>query len=318
MAVSRWMPRFIGPLVLVAILLTLDVGDVAVALRRVDLMALAGACLAVLPTVPFRSSRWRMLVEAGGAELGGMEALHAYAFSIVAGAATPGRLGELVKVGHLRNRGVPASTALLSVSLDRLFDVVFLIVVGAGAVVAVSGLRSPWLIAAASGGAALSCGAVIAIVLSERGSAVPLAILTRLVPARWSQRVARLLESTAAQAKKLPRRTLTMCGVLTALTWLATYFAVYLCAVGLRLDVPFLDVCGVTAVSSLVTFLPISILGLGTRDAALIALLAPYGVAASDAVALSALYLGITLWVVLACAYSLLTPAARAWKRGWT
>jgi glycosyltransferase 2 family protein len=313
--VSRWLPRLLGPLVLAVILLRLDVTEIAAVLERVSVLPVAGACLAVLPTLPLRSWRWRLLLEGAGTRLAPLEALNAYAFSIVVGSATPGRLGELIKIGYLRNKGVATSVAVLSVALDRLFDLAFLIVVGAGALAAFFGGRSATVLLPILLAMAVFCAAVWRYAVSSHGRRVAQGLFSRLLPAAWSQRFPRAIASVVGQAKALPRSTLLAVGLLTALTWIATYLAVYLCAVGLGLDVPFFDICGVTAISSLVTFLPISILGLGTRDASLIALLAPYGVPATGAVALSALYLGITLWVVLVCSYSLATPAAGAWRR---
>lgn len=310
----RWLPRLLGPLLLGIILLRLDLGEVAAALEGVWVLPVAGACLAVLPTVPLRSWRWRILVAASGSRLGAVEALNAYAFSIVVGAATPGRLGELIKIGYLRNRRVPTTAAVLSVGLDRLLDIAFLVTVGAGALAAHFGGRSPAVVLPAMLGTAMLGGVTLRYAVSSHGRRAAGSIAARLLPAAISKRILPAIASLGSHARGLSAPTLGAVGVLTALTWITTYLAVYLCAVGLGFEVPFLDVCGVTAVSSLVTFLPISILGLGTRDVSLIALLAPYGVPATGAVALSALYLGITLWVVLACSYSLFTPAANAWR----
>jgi len=310
----RWLPRLLGPLLLGIILLRLDLGELAAAFEGVWLLPVAGACLAVLPTVPLRSWRWRILVAASGTRLEAVEALNAYAFSIVVGAATPGRLGELIKIGYLRSKGVSTSAAVLSVGLDRLLDVAFLAIVGAGALAAHFGGRSAAVVASAMLGTAVLGVAALSYALSAHGRRAAGSLVSRLLPLALSRRIQPAISSLGSQAEGLSKSTLGAVGLLTALTWIATYLAVYLCAVALGLDVPFLDVCGVTAVSSLVTFLPISILGLGTRDVSLIALLAPFGVPATGAVALSALYLGITLWVVLACSYSLVTPAASAWR----
>jgi len=296
------------------ILLRLDLGEVAAALEGVWALPVVGACLAVLPTVPLRSWRWRILVAASGERLGAVEALNAYAFSIVVGAATPGRLGELIKVGYLRNKRVPTTAAVLSVGLDRLLDVAFLATVGAGALAAQFVGRSAAVVVTAMFATAVLGVAALSYAVSSHGRRAAGELVSRLLPVASSRRIRPAIASLGSHAEGLSASTLGAVGLLTVITWIATYFAVYLCAVALGLDVPFFDLCGVTAVSSLVTFLPISILGLGTRDVSLIALLAPHGVAATGAVALSALYLGITLWVVLACSYSLMTPAASAWR----
>jgi len=70
------------------------------------------------------------------------------------------------------------------------------------------------------------------------------------------------------------------------------------------------------AACSLVTLLPVSVLGLGTRDVALMVMLAPHGVASTGAVALSTLILSMLLCNSAICAFSLLTPAGRLrWRQ---
>lgn len=308
-AARRWLPRLLGPAALGVILLQLDLGEIARALGRVSAPTLAGAYLVVLPAFPLRSWRWKILLESQGAKLGALEALNAYAFSIVVGAATPGRLGELVKIAYLRRRRFPTTVAVWTVALDRLLDLAFLVMVGAAFLPAFAGGRgAAWALPALVVTAAV---AVAGLRYALRGRAGRAAgrLAARLLPERASQRWLPAVASLAERTRALPASTLASVAILTALAWVVSYLSVYLCAVALGLRVPLLDVCGVTAVSSLVSFLPISILGLGTREASLIALLAPYGVPAPEAVALSALFLSLTFWSVLVCSYSLLSPA---------
>lgn len=309
-AARRWLPRLLGPIVLGIILLRLDLADIVQALERASTAVIALACVVVLPVFPLRSWRWRLLLESQGTKLGAIETLNAYAFSIVVGAATPGRIGELVKISYLRRRRVPTTVALLTVGVDRILDLFFVIFVGLAALAAFAGGRTRAVLLLALVATAVACAAALRYALSPHGRRTARRFLALILPERWSQQSLAALETLFARMTALPRSTLAAAGFLTALAWLATYLSLYLCAIALGLEIPFLDLCGVTAVSSLVSFLPISILGLGTRDATLIALLAPYGISATRAVALSALYLSIILWGVLVCSYSLMTPAA--------
>jgi uncharacterized protein (TIRG00374 family) len=66
-------------------------------------------------------------------------------------------------------------------------------------------------------------------------------------------------------------------------------------AVDLEIGFAYLAVC--LSVAGVITLLPISISGLGTRDAALIAMFAPLGIAASQAMAFSTIYF-LTFYVM--------------------
>ena len=63
----------------------------------------------------------------------------------------------------------------------------------------------------------------------------------------------------------------------------------------LGIDVPFADLGWVRSAIDLLLILPISIAGLGVRDASLVALMTPLGVMSSTAIAFSFLLLGVTL-----------------------
>ena len=93
---------------------------------------------------------------------------------------------------------------------------------------------------------------------------------------------------------------------LTAVSWAITYAANYLYCSSLGLPVGYLEIAAISALCSLIAALPISIAGAGTRDAALIAILAPLGIAPAEAVALSALMLSNVLFVGAVCALSFL------------
>jgi hypothetical protein len=86
-----------------------------------------------------------------------------------------------------------------------------------------------------------------------------------------------------------------------ALTIAATLLgivATWWLAVALQLPVPFVTLAWVRSVVMLLAMLPVTISGLGVREGALVALLAPYGVLGPDALALALLVFGVTVAAV--------------------
>ena len=77
-----------------------------------------------------------------------------------------------------------------------------------------------------------------------------------------------------------------------------------------------IELAGISALASLVTLLPISVLGAGTRDLALIVLLAPYGIGRVEALALSTLFLALALANAFMCLPTLFVRAARLDRSG--
>jgi uncharacterized protein (TIRG00374 family) len=306
----RWVRLSLGPLLLLWILASIDRGALLRALLGADPLLLLVAYVTVLPTVPLRAYRWGLL----GAEVTGESAgsrLSAYAYALFVGVATPGRLGELVKAVYLSRKGLSWGAALSSVLLDRLLDVAFLLLFAAFglsllALPLASGIATPVFAVVVVAGVALAFYAT-----RPAPAAFVLRVLGALSPARFRARIDALPGDFFAGIQRVSARALALCCGLTALAWLLTYASNYLLALGLGMTLSFGQIAAISAVCSLIALLPISVLGAGTRDAALIVILARYGYDASQAVAFSTLLLSLSLWTGLACAPSLLTEAAR-------
>jgi uncharacterized membrane protein YbhN (UPF0104 family) len=105
--------------------------------------------------------------------------------------------------------------------------------------------------------------------------------------------------------------------LLTAVSWGVTYGANYCFGLSLGLPLSYFEMAGISAVCSLVASMPISIAGAGTRDAALIAILAGYGIGSAEAVALSTLMLSNVLFAGGVCSLAFVVgPLAGTQRAG--
>lgn len=299
----RRMRHAIGPLILVLILWTLDPRELFRALGAAEVGPLLAAYLVPLPAIALRSLRWRVLLGRRGAPWRSRELLALYAQSIAAGVATPGRVGELAKGALVAGRGVGLAHGLWSALLDRLADLGFLALLasGAAALHAAPGLGRGALVAPVA--LALVAGGPALAFLSGPGA--------QQLGARWLARLGRGPAVEVLPDAGTGAGAALGCALLTVASWALTYAANDLYCASLGLGVGYLEIAGISAVASLVAALPISIAGAGTRDAALILLLAPYGATPAQAVALSALMLSNVLFVGALCALAYLwTPPA--------
>lgn len=71
----------------------------------------------------------------------------------------------------------------------------------------------------------------------------------------------------------------------------------YLCVLSLNIDLSFVTIAWIRSVLFILGMLPISISGFGVREGTMVVLLRPYGVSATDAIALSLLFFGGRLWI---------------------
>ncbi len=315
---SRWLLAAIGPAILLVILLSIDGRE----LRRVLGSASAGlwafAYGATIPAIALRAVRLHVVL---GPDVGRprfVEVLNVYAYSLFVGTVTPGRLGEFIKVIHLTRWGASPGSALASVLLERIPDITFLLTVGAVslslfAFPELSGSAAPVLVV----GAPLVAMALFWLLLGP-GTRGVLRLLSSLMPKRLATKVGAAHDGFVAAMATVQRRTIAAVFLLTLAAWALNYLSNYLFARSLGLPLSYFEVAAISATCTLVALLPISIMGAGTRDAALIVMLAHYHATAPQAVALSLLFLSLIICNALLCAYSLATPAARFARRAET
>jgi hypothetical protein len=213
----------------------------------------------------------------------------AYFGSLFIGYLTPGRLGEFIKAAHVnRDCGVPAARAFSSVLSDRLFDLYALLIVGTLAILQL----------ALDGGELISVVVLLALMtlplwlyLNDRTYAFFQNIGLKLgKPGRKLFAAdGGILTEIRAGLRQLSIPQLLICVALTVLAYVIFFGECYLLALALRLPIDFPTTAFAIALGSLVTLVPISISGLGTREAAVVGYLSSLGVNAEAALSFSLL-----------------------------
>jgi uncharacterized protein (TIRG00374 family) len=309
---KKWIPRVIGPVILAIILFHLDFGTTIAALRQASAGLLILAYLMFIPSLFFRTVRWRVLMAPQKIHLSFWESFSVYALSISVGVVTPGRFGELIKGLYLRSKGNSLGSSFFSVFLDRLSDIVFLLIFGCWALSSfvAFGVESSagilWIILGVSFGMIM-----LWVVTRGRGNEAVTWLLRAAFPRSLKDRMTTEYQDFSEGFTKTKPRTLGGVFVLTALAWGANYWGIYLFGLALGFDIKFLVMAGIAAICALVSLVPISVMGVGTRDAVLILMLGKYGISEAGAVAFSTLILSMLVFNGLICSFSLLTPAVK-------
>jgi len=286
---KRWGPRILGILLFVFVLRTVGVGRVWTALREADPWPLIPAFLATIPFIAVKAWRWAGLAMGLGIfRIGPLEALRLYSIGIWWGQATPGQAGDFVKAWYLRRQGAALAPALTSCILDRLFDFVALFALSGLALFAYAGGDQSVILVIVL--FALVCF-MIAAVVTERWRTPLLAFLARLTPRPIRERLAGIELLRSLTELQLDARQLLPALAWTAASWIVSVGRVWLCFIALGVNLPLADFMIVVMLQTLAGL--ISVGGVGTRDAVLVAFLARYGYDGGQAVAISFLILGL-------------------------
>jgi uncharacterized protein (TIRG00374 family) len=290
---AKRLVRLAGPVLFLAILSRIDLGRTAEMLRAVHLQYLLAA-LALYPClILLKAWRWRMLLQQQGIAYGLLPAFAAYNSALAAGYVTPGRLGEFIRALYLtKDKGVALGHAFSSVVLDRLLDLYLLLAtaVAGAALFAVPrhlvGMSVAILVTA-------TAGPLLILIPGVRRRMVALIAkgTSYLSDASYKQTLAQGLGGFQHGMEELLNVRLLVPMACTVLAYAVFYFQCYLIvlALGLPLSCPYSAYS--VSLASLLALLPVSISGLGVRDAAFVALFQSIGLSAEMAVSYSLLIL---------------------------
>lgn len=280
-------------------------------LADIDLPMLVWAPFLMAAIALSRGLRWRYVMRCVGIDLGLGRSTAFWMIGFFASAVTPAKAGDAIRAVYVRNEtGRTMGEALLTVFLDRLWDLGFIL--AAGVVSAILFTRRYTDIPSAP---LLVAGVVVVALLATlvtrkrlvRAALRPLFSL--LVPAGRRDGLAANFH-TFYEAMRVfgeDRRRAGVLAVLTLLGWgLIFLLAVYVARL-VRIPVDPAYILLIMPIVTLVELLPFSIGGLGTRDATVIFFFAAVNVGSAEAVGFSLTYLligtyltalaGLTLWL---------------------
>jgi len=260
----RYAVRLVAPILLVLVVWKLgEPRRLLAALTGAAWLPLAGALLLNVPVNHFRILRWRGLLKRRGYDYSIGRCWTAVLPSLYLGAITPGRVGDVLRIQYLsHDLRTPYAEGLAVTVMDRVCDLYVLAAFAAVGVAHFAAVLHGQL-------AILTWAAVAVAVLAPASLLIP--GLVEKVMGRIYRKIAkgradggldRFLTALRAQVGTV----LLYAVVLSAAAFLVTYTQGWLIGRALGLDIGFVDVMGLMAITSLLSFMPISLSGLGVRE----------------------------------------------------
>ena len=195
---------------------------------------------------------------------------------------TPAKIGELGRAAELNRQGVHGPTAVALSLIDRIADIV---VIG---ILAILGIRTLF-------------GTTVMLTITTIGIALLTAAVFVWKATRKTHKNLQWLQEISCLTTA---RTALLLLTTTIIGWMCYFWWAILLTRSLGIIIAPFILIAILTVTGIVSILPIAPSGLGTRDMALITLLAPYGIVAPRAVALASLmFLTQTLFGALGAWY---------------
>lgn len=291
--------NLIGLALLIALIIffKIDLRQTLAYVTHANALDLALAVFFFIPFLLVKAWRWQIILRDLDTTISLSTAVKLYALGLGAGMVTPGQVGDAVKIAYFRARGM--GRALVSVLLDRLWDVlILLLLAGSGAFLFWREFESEWFALAL-----LLAGTVTLLAITTNPRA-QMRLLTFIQRVRGAN-----AERSAFEPIRLNRIQILRQFALTVLATVIVYLRLYflISALDIHLDaIPFIAAMSLASVAAL---LPISVSGVGTRDATLLFIAPIIGITREQALGMSALILflsvinglvGFGVWIISA------------------
>ena len=285
------MLRIFGIVIFVFIVLNIDLAATFQILAHVNTVFLTVAVVLIFPQIIMRAWRWQLLMKMQSITYSLKDASTVYFAGLFIGTITPGRLGDFIKVQYLRNAGHSMGKSFLSVLIDRLFDLASLILIG---YVSLLGFMQWFSLEIHVLSALLLVAPPVLTLLFATGRInqdLCIRLATPLVPTRYRAKIESNLHDFFHDLTSMDGRIMISAGAITFAVWGLYFVMAYFFALSLHIDISFWYLAACTSISALITLIPISISGIGTRDATFITLFSLIGINKESAIAFSMMIL---------------------------
>lgn len=277
--------RIVTVLALIALvlLLKIDLTETLAFLLGANVWLVGLSVLGFIPFLLVKAWRWQIVLRDLGVPIPFPEAVRLYALGLGAGMITPGNVGDAVKVAYFRERGF--SQSIISVVLDRIWDVlILLLLAGSGVFLFAQIAVGNWITLVLLIGGTL---AALIVTIHPRTQKLLFDFFLRM---RKNKN-----EGTGYVPVRLTSGQVLVQFALSVLATAIVYGRLFLVAAALGLflaPLPFVAAMSLASIAQLIAIAPF---GLGPREGILLLLAPSLGMTAAQALALSALLLLLQL-----------------------
>ena len=280
-----------GLIIIIILLWNLDLYQIYNELINIKIGYFIAGLLLFLPMFLLKSLRWLYLLNKQSIHIIPKESLIFYASGLFLGSVTPGRIGEIIRVYYIKNKGYSSAKGLFTVFVDRLLDIISLLAIGYFGTLFLLGIHAKYFI-------------IISLAIVSFIGLIPRLYLIRkkvkellkwlinfLVPVKNTETLLRNVDIFMKSFQNMKLIDYLLVVSITLFSWVFYYLEMYIFTKALGLEISFLNITAIVSVTALVALIPITIAGIGTRDAALVLLFSQLNLSKESAIAFSSLLL---------------------------
>jgi len=310
MKIPKKLFPLIGIVLFIYIIYSVGWQKILLTIAKADINFLLISVPFIIPGVIIKAIKWKMVVNRFDKKFPLMESLKIWLVGLFFGAVTPGRFGDFIKTFYLKNRGVRFGTSLSTIFVDRVMDVLSLVVLstlGSFFILFIFkrldiSLYLFFLTAILI---------IIILILSRKKSMLFFAkpVFNYMVPSKYKRSFKAGFNDFyhALSVLRDSKKVIFVVFALSLFSWLTSYVQAIFIFKSLGADVPYIYLVTFLSTEVLLSLLPISISGFGTREFVYVTLFSLIGITPEVAISfgfinvlftLLTAFVGLLIWLV--------------------
>jgi|GEM_PF-1745443 len=299
MKLERAMAFVVGGAILTYLFSKIELVKIKEAALSLNPVYMLGFFLILAITVIFKGLKWQMALGIFRIPTSLASAIEMWMIGFSIGAATPGRVGDFVKIAYLDEK---KSKSIGAVLFDRITDVVavlFFAVLGLMVFGSTIGATKQMVVLAVF---AILAAAAAARIYYRRILDI---FLKYFVPEKYraymTSGASDFIDSARYALKQKSR--IASVFLMSALIWMFSVISVMMIAKSLEINIAYFPLLFIMSIVALVELIPVTVAGLGTREATIVFLMSFLGIGSDKALVFSLLNFFFSYLVLAAVGY---------------
>jgi len=290
MGVLKKILPLVGVALFVYLLMKVGIGDIFLIIAKANFFYIILTILFIILVVFFQAAKWNAILKKQKIRLKFWDVIKVQLISIFYGTVTPARVGSFIKIAYLQERLKNFGKSASSVVIDRAFDMLtVLIFAGIGTLILINQL--PKMAIFIFSVLAASMIFLMLIISKKNGQRIIRFFYEKLLPKSIKAKTRDGFNEFYSSIPK--KRHLIFPFILNIITWMVIYTQIFFVAKAINMQVSYFTIIFMVPIATIIAEIPISIGGLGIREASLIGLLGVFGVPAKTVMSMSIITLVI-------------------------
>lgn len=301
--------KFIGISLFIFIIYTVNLERIINVLKNANILLFLLGIFISLPSQYVKAVRWNLFMRKLNINYSFFSSFYIYQIGVFYSILMPGRVGDFLRINHLKSDGHNITDSFFSIFLDKLFDLCFLISFGYLGLFLFFKLFKIHIIIITIILIVTIVFILILYILRKKIELILFKCLSLFLEAETIEKSKKNVKKSLINLKKVDALDYIAATATTILSWLLYFVGSYLLALSLGINLSFVYITLCVAISILITLIPITFSGVGTREATLLMLFSLVNVNKETTIAFSLLLLAnLLIMAIIGFIFWLIKP----------